>query len=137
MKQASMFSVTDIVDFASCCAKAVGRYKECIVVNLPSFSNFLFEIGRNALPEKLRKRIILAKTMEDVKNYVNVDLLPKEYGGKLPKEEHKEIFIKYFHEILPNLHLIKKRVVLWDKIPEMKSSSIDETVGSFRKLEID
>lgn len=137
MKQASMFSVTDIVDFANCCGKAVGRYKECVVVNLPAFSNFLFEVGRNTLPEKMKKRIILAKNMEDVKKHVNPKLLPKEYGGEMLKVQHQELFIKFFKSVLPNLELIKKRVVYWDKVPELKSNGIDDTIGSFRKLEID
>lgn len=137
MKQVSVFSVTDVVDFAHCCSNAVGRYKDCIIVNLAPISQFLFEVGRNTLPEKFKKRIIIAKDMEDAKNHINVNLLPKEYGGEVSLSEHQEKFIKYFKSVKPNLEKIKKNTIVdWSKVPDL-DSKVEETVGSFRKLEID
>ena len=135
MKQTSMFSVTDIIDFADCIKSSVGRHKKLYVVNLPPFALFLLEAARSRLNEKLKKRITIARDMDDLKNYFDPLLLPKESGGKYTEEEHKEYFEEYFKTVRPKLEEIKARVVDWNKVPGLKRSS--ESVGSFRKLEID
>ena len=136
MKQTSMFSVTDIVDFADCIKNSVGRHKKLYVVNLPPFALFLLEAARSTLSDKLKKRIVIAKDMKDLTNYIDPMLLPKELGGKYSESEHKEFFDSYFKTVRPKLEEIKARVVDWSKVPDLKSSS-KESVGSFRKLEID
>ncbi|CAH1711245.1 unnamed protein product [Chironomus riparius] len=135
MKQTSMFSVTDVIDFADCIKSSVGRHKKLYVVNLPPFALFLLEAARSRLNDKLKKRITIARDMDDLKSHFDPLLLPKEYGGQYSEEEHKEYFEKYFKTVRPKLEEIKARVVDWNKVPGMKKSS--ESVGSFRKLEID
>ncbi|CRK93841.1 CLUMA_CG007368, isoform A [Clunio marinus] len=136
MKHTSLFSVADIVDFADCLKNAVGRYKQLFLVNLPSFAVFLLDVARSTLSDKLKKRIVLPKNMDDLKNYINPSMLPKEYGGDLPEAEHMEIFNQYFRSVRPNLEEIRARVIDWTKVPNFKTSE-SEAVGSFRKLEID
>lgn len=136
MKQTGLFSVSDIVDFSDCAKKAVGRHKQLFLVNMPHFVAFLLDIARSTLSEKLRERIILPKDMNDLKNYINVDLLPKEHGGKYTEQEHKDDFTQYFQSVRPRLDEIHSKVVDWNKIPECKVK-LEDTVGSFRKLEID
>lgn len=135
MRQTSMFSVTDIVDFADCIKNSVGRHKKLYVVNLPPFAHFLLEAARATLNEKLRKRIVIAKDMQDLKNHIDPLLLPREHGGRFTELEHKEHFDNYFRTVKPKLEEIKARVVDWNKVPELKSTV--EKVGSFRKLDID
>lgn len=135
MRQTSMFSVTDIIDFADCIKSSVGRHKKLYVVNLPPFALFLLEAARSRLNDKLKKRITIARDMDDLKNHFDPLLLPKIYGGKYSEEEHKEYFEKYFKGVRPKLEEIKARVIDWNKVPGLKKSS--ESVGSFRKLEID
>jgi len=136
MKHTSLFSVTDIVDFADCLKNAVGRYKQLFLVNLPTFAVFLLDVARSTLNDKLKKRIVLPKSVDDLKNYIDPSLLPKEYGGALTEAEHMEIFNVYFRGIRPNLEKLRAKVVDWNKVPDLKSLSVDN-VGSFRKLEID
>jgi hypothetical protein len=136
MKQTSMFSVTDIVDFADCIKNSVGRHKKLYVVNLPPFALFLLEAARATLSDKLKKRIVIAKDMKDLTNYFDPLLLPKEHGGKYTESEHKQYFDDFFRGVRPKLEEIKARVVDWSKVPDMKIKS-KESVGSFRKLEID
>lgn len=136
MKQTSLFSVTDIVDFANCLKTAVGRYKQLYLVNLPSFAVFLLDVARTTLSEKLKERIVLPKSMEDLKNYIDASLLPKEFGGSKSEEEHMEIFNEYFRGVRPSLERIKQRDIDWHKVPNMNGKA-PEAVGSFRKLEID
>lgn len=136
MKHTSLFSVSDIVDFADCLKNAVGRYKQLFLVNLPTFAVFLLDVARSTLSDKLKQRIVLPKNMADVKNYIDISLLPSEYGGKTSEAEHMEIFNAYFRGVRPNLEQIRNKVVDWNKVPDLKSST-KEAVGSFRKLEID
>lgn len=159
MKQTSLFSVTDIVDFAQCCQNAVGRYvrklskslflcyekflyvyrcryKQLFLVNLPSFAVFLLDVARTTLSDKLKQRIVLAKNMEDLKNFIDPNILPKEHGGQIPEAEQIETFNAFFKSVRPKLEEIKERVVDWSKVPDL-SSKTKEAVGSFRKLDID
>jgi CRAL/TRIO domain len=136
MKQTSLFSVTDIVDFANCCQNAVGRYKQLFLVNLPTFAVFLLDVARTTLSEKLKQRIILAKNMEDLKQYIDPKILPAEYGGSISEAEQIETFNVYFRSVRPSLEEIKARVVDWSKVPDLGSKT-KETIGSFRKLDID
>lgn len=136
MKQTSLFTVTDIVDFVTCLKNAVGRYKQLYLVNLPTFASFLLDVARATLTEKLKHRMVLPKNMEDLKNYMDVKLLPKEYGGEIPEAEHMERFTNYFRTVRPSLEKFKNCDVDWHKIPDLKAKTA-ETVGSFRKLEID
>jgi CRAL/TRIO domain len=136
MKHTALFTVSDIVDFATCLKSAVGRYKQLFLVNLPTFAVFLLDVARSTLSDKLKERIVLPKNMEDMKNYIDLSMLPKEYGGLLPEAEHMEIFNVYFRNVRPKLEEIKARVIDWNKVPDFKGSAA-ETVGSFRKLEID
>lgn len=136
MKHTSLFSVTDIVDFADCLKNAVGRYKQLFLVNLPTFAVFLLDVARSTLSDKLKKRIVLPKNMADLKNHIDLSLLPKEYGGVLTEAEHMEIFNIYFREVRPKLENIRAKVIDWNKVPDFKAKPT-EAIGSFRKLEID
>ena len=78
----------------------------------------------------------MAKDMEDLKNFIDPQLLPKEYGGLLPEAEHMENFDEFFKTVRPNLDKIRSRIVDWSKVPDVQEK-LKETVGSFRKLEID
>lgn len=135
MRHTGMFSVTDIIDFAECVKSSVGRHKKLYVVNLPPFALFLLEAARSTLNDKLKKRITIAKDMNDLKNYIDPSILPKQYGGAYDEEEHREYFQTYFRAVRPKLEEIKARIVDWNKVPGLKNAN--ETVGSFRKLEID
>lgn len=135
MKQTSLFSVSDIVDFVNCLKTAVGRYKQVYLVNLPSFAVFLMDVAKTALNDKLKKRMLLVKDMDDLANYIDPKLLPKEYGGVLTQTEHMENFTNYFKTVRPSLESIKNRDIDWNKVPDMKQKV--DVVGSFRRLEID
>lgn len=136
MKQTSLFSVTDIVDFANCCSNAVGRYKQLFLVNLPTFAVFLLDVARKTLSDKLKERIVLAKNMEDLKNYVDPKILPAEHGGLISEADQIETFNTFFRSVRPSLEEIKERVIDWNKVPDLNSKT-KETIGSFRKLDID
>jgi hypothetical protein len=63
------------------------RLRAIYIVGLPSFASQIFEIGSGLMNKKLKNRITLLKDYEALKNYVDVDLLPLEFGGKIPIQE--------------------------------------------------
>ena len=85
----NLFSLRDIREFAHCAKHAtIGREKENYFVNLPTFASFLFDVGKKALNEKLRNRLISTKDMNElVCKHVDVSILPKEYGGTIPEKD--------------------------------------------------
>lgn len=110
-----LFSIRDIKDFADCAKNAsVGREKENFLINLPSFAAILFEIGRKALNEKLRQRLIVAKDMEQLKTFMEPNLLPKEHGGNVSELEMMEDFRQLFKTHENNINAIKECSIDWD-----------------------
>lgn len=111
----NLFSINDIKNFAHMAKNAsVGREKENYLVNLPPFASFLFEIGKKALNEKLRNRLILTRNMDELKrNHVNASMLPRECGGGNVSES----------EMLNNFKLLYKRHE--SKILKIKDCNID------------
>lgn len=97
---------------------------------------FLLDVARTTLSDKLKQRIVLAKNMHDLKNFIDPKILPREHGGQIPEAEQIETFNVFFRSVRPKLEEIKKREVDWSKVPDLSSKS-KEAVGSFRKLEID
>ena len=129
--------VRDFMHFVKHCSAC--RQKGTFVMNLPSFANFILEIFKSALSEKLKKRFVLIKSKDDLSNFFDLDLLPESHGGKLSDEEILNDFKKLRDEKRPNLLKFLNVKIDWTKIPPEKLLSNDEceTIGSFRKLEID
>lgn len=121
----NLFSIRDIKDFADCAKNAsLGREKENFFVNLPSFAAFLFEIGRKALNEKLRQRLITTRNMEHLKTYIDSDLLPKELGGSVPQFEMMTAFKQLYKTHADNISEISNCSIDWDKFPVKRTCSV-------------
>lgn len=129
--------VRDFMHFVKHCSAC--RQKGTYVMNLPSFANIILEIFKSTLSEKLKKRFFLVKSIDELKSFFDIDLLPKCYGGKLTDEEIMAEFQKLREEKRPNLLKFLEVKIDWSKVSPEKilSKDEDETVGSFRKLEID
>jgi hypothetical protein len=59
------------------------RLKGFYIVGLPSFARQFLNWGLSFVHKKLKKRVIFVKDLEELKNFVDFQLLPLEYGGKL------------------------------------------------------
>lgn len=111
-----LFSIKDIKDFAECAKNAsVGREKENYFVNLPVFAAFLFEIGRKALNEKLRQRLITARSMDHLKAHIDTSLLPKELGGCFTEDEMMEDFRDFYKYHKKKIDSISDAIIDWEK----------------------
>lgn len=135
-----IFSPTDLIDFLSFLKHcSTCRQKGNYILNLPPFANLLIEIVMTVLSEKLKKRLFLLKNGDDIKNHIDQSMLPKEYGGNQSEDDMKKEFLAMCNKHHINLRKIFDYEVDLSKVPHEKiwSSGEDETVGSFRKLEID
>ena len=120
-----LFSIKDIKDFADCAKNAtLGREKENYFVNLPTFAAFLFEIGRKALNEKLRQRLITTRDMNHLKTYIDPNMLPREHGGIVTEKEMMENFRKLFKVHEDEISEINHYEIDWDVIESKGTCSV-------------
>lgn len=109
------FSIRDIKDFADCAKNAsLGREKENYFVNLPTVAAFLFEIGRKALNEKLRQRLITTRDMNHLRTFVDPALLPKEHGGTVSERDMMADFRKLYKVHEDNMNAISEYEIDWN-----------------------
>ena len=57
------------------------RIKMIHFINVPSYAIYFLNIVKSFLKEKMRKRIVIHKKIEDVKKEIDPKYLPDEYGG--------------------------------------------------------
>lgn len=133
----SPIDARDFMDFVKNCSSC--RQKGHFVVNLPSYANFVIEIFKAVMSEKLKKRMFVLKSSDELKNHIDLSLLPKEFGGFKSEAEMMSEFMKLRDDKRKLVHKIIDFKVDWSKVPPEKFLSRDDngTIGSFRKLEID
>lgn len=127
--------LVDMIDFIQKCTAV--RNKGDIVMNLPSFTQFLVEIALSAMNEKIRKRLVIMKQGDELMNYIDRELLPKHFGGIRSEGEMMQAFLKLRDEHRQKLHEYYSFKLDNAKVPPSKFLSSKDVVGSFRKLEID
>jgi hypothetical protein len=115
------------------------RQKGNHLIKLPPVANILIDLMKSLLSDKLKSRLLLHDSFDGLKDYIDMKILPKEYGGTISRDK----MVKDFYKVIMD----RKEIVMkcyesginWDFVPAEKISSQfnDEAVGSFRKLEID
>ena len=119
---------------------------------------FAVDFALSQMSEKMRKRVFLYKKVDDIKNIIDKDLLPLEYGGKIPMSEMISAFQKELEEkrdiLLTNDEMELKLDLYPRAIREGSTRALKSNIdtfedwsgmkkecygvqGSFRKLEID
>lgn len=103
---------------------------------MPTFlSNYIALV---ALGEKLRKRFTLLKSSDELRKYIDISMLPVQYGGITTEAEIMENYSKFRDTKRQLIDQIIQFDIDWGKVPCEKIFSKDgDTIGSFRKLEID
>lgn len=86
--------VEDAIKVMRNCEKILtARHKGFHIVNLPSFFNYLVNIGLANAPKKFRDRVKFYSSFDEL-TFIDKKILPKEYGGTVPMEEmSSEYFI--------------------------------------------
>ncbi|XP_055608419.1 clavesin-1-like [Uranotaenia lowii] len=138
-----IWSFADIKSLAHCVQNSLPmRQKENHFVNLPPFANKLSEFILSVLSDKLKDRVFVHKTMDDLKTKVNPKYLPKEYGGSVPMADciaQFKAFVKAKRDQLVALDdmqiEITKSSAFWQDTTDADIAA--GVIGSFRKLEVD
>lgn len=87
MKQATSFSISFATMLLTFIQEAMPlRLKGLHIVNQPFIFNMVWKIFKPLIQEKLSKRLFLhGKKMTDLHKHIDVNHLPADYGGNLPK----------------------------------------------------
>lgn len=138
IKYISMFSLTVIANVVKFLKNSCPcRVKAFYLVDLPTFAVFLINSMKALMTEKLKNRVILIKSMSDLTQFVDKSLLPKELGGgKFTEAEMMEKFLKIFEINFSQLWQTNEFEIDLDRLSNLDEHQ-QETVGSFRRLEID
>ena len=133
----SISIMLEIVQLMNACS--FFRIPTFYLVNLPSFARVFFDAILSVAKEKLKKRIIFVKKSEDLKNFIDPDLLPKEYGGTKNFDEVVEDFSELYEKYGKYIKTLHNVEINWSKVSEDEiwNNGEDDNIGSFRKLAID
>ncbi|XP_073987162.1 clavesin-1-like [Rhodnius prolixus] len=141
MNHLAIWSLTDIRNIIKCIQNSVPmRHKSTHFLNLPTSANKIFEFFLALLNEKLKNRVMVHKSIDDLKKQINPDILPKEYGGKVPLADMIENMKKELRsrkEILLSLDNMEIDLTKKTKLVDDLEESVSGVAGSFRKLEVD
>lgn len=131
LKKLKVFSVLQYSTMAQALNDSIPiRFKGCYLVNLPPFAHFFLDIIKIALSKKLKKRVLVLKTIDELKDHINIQILPKEYGGQI-SQFHMITDIKGF--LNKKDELMSSSVFQYDLREILKQTNI----GIFRILDND
>lgn len=143
MNHVSLWSLIDLKKMSKCIqVSSPMRHKETHFVNIPSFANKVIEFALSLTSEKLKKRMFLDKTIDDLKARVNPALLPKEYGGTIPMSDMIATFKDTLRKQRAKILALDEMFIEMTGAPTKWLSNDDADIegglmGSFRKLEVD
>ncbi|XP_015435444.1 PREDICTED: rhophilin-2 isoform X1 [Dufourea novaeangliae] len=140
MGHLSAWSLTDIRNMLRCIQNSTPmRHKETHFVNIPSCANKIIEFAISLLNDKLKARISVHKSLDELKEAIDPRILPKEYGGEISLPD-------MIAQFKGTLRAQRDRIKALDEMcieissSDCRSSSNDSLSGipgSFRKLEVD
>lgn len=143
MNHVSLWSLVDLRKMSKCIqVSSPMRHKETHFVNIPSFANKVIEFALSLTSEKLKKRMFLDKTIEELKSRVDPALLPKEYGGTVPMNDMIAIFKENLRRQRAKTLALDEMCIEVTGSPTNWLGNDDADIegglmGSFRKLEVD
>ena len=133
----SISSVLEVIELMNSCSYF--KIPTFYLVNLPSFARVFLDTILSVAKEKLKQRIVVLKNSDDVKNFIDPDVLPKEYGGTKNFEEVVEDFSELHEKYGKYIKSLCDVKIDWNKVSENEkwNDGEEDSIGSFRKLAID
>lgn len=109
------------------------------ILNLPSIAKFIIDFTMSLTNEKIKKRINVLKENEELKEFIDPILLPREFGGICDLEEVVEDVYELYKNNQDVFLEFANVKIDWSKVTKDDIWYDNETdlVGSFRKLEVD
>jgi hypothetical protein len=115
------------------------KFPQVYYINLPPFVKSTLDIVLSLAGEKIKKRVVFLTEKNELKNYVDPELLPKSFGGNCELEDIVEDFDALYKKRKKIIEEILATEIDWSKVSEKDMTDYveGEYVGSFRKLEVD
>lgn len=134
------------------------RQKEIHGLKVHKSIKFAVDFALSKMSDKMRKRVFLHKSVEDVKTVISPEMLPLEYGGKIPMNDMISMFkleLDAMRSVLLSHDQMQVKLELYPQsVREGSVRSLKNNIdsfcdaldlkqetygvnGSFRKLEID
>lgn len=134
------------------------RQKEIHGLKVHKSIKFAVDFALSKMSDKMRKRVFLHKSVEDVKNVIDREMLPAQYGGKVPMNDMIAMFkleLDAMRSVLLSHDQMQVKLELYPQsVREGSVRSLKHNIdsfcdaldlkqetygvnGSFRKLEID
>ncbi|XP_065082667.1 retinaldehyde-binding protein 1-like [Ochlerotatus camptorhynchus] len=143
MGQLSLVTLNEIRVLASFMNKAFPlRIQEIHFVNTPGATLQIANFALALLSEKLRERVFCHKNWDECYTKVDKNLLPKEFGGKIPKADMIDAFKKRCQKMRGRMLLVDEMDIevtkdskYWQENSDIELES--GAVGSFRQLTVD
>ncbi|XP_074100795.1 clavesin-1 [Cotesia typhae] len=140
MGHVSAFSFTDIRNLLRWIQSSTPmRHKQTHFINIPNYATKVIDFALSLLNDKLRARIMVHTSMEDLKEAINPKILPKEYGGSVPLADMIAVLKKKLREKRDEIKALDDMYI--EVSPKDTCSSVSDGLcgisGSFRKLEVD
>ncbi|XP_044742995.1 clavesin-1 [Chrysoperla carnea] len=144
MGHISLWSLKDVRNIMKCVQKSSPmRHKNSHFINIPQYAVKIFEFAISLLSDKLKSRIHLDKSIDELKAKVNPKILPEEYGGeggslKSMIEDCKKL-LREKRDVILALDEMQIDINFKDNplVSEMNEELGIGVEGSFRKLLVD
>lgn len=115
------------------------RWETVYFINMPSLVNAALEMFMSLLGEEFKQSFAFVKDSTELQKIIKNEQLPAELGGIASKSEMMEGFEKIWNENYGKFLETLDRNIDWSKakLNKFQSNAGRETVGSFRKLDLD
>jgi hypothetical protein len=135
LKNFTAFTIREMADFAASANKSPGRFKKYYTVGLPAAANALLTAAKSVMTEKQRDRLVFLKDFSELGQHFDKSVLTEILGGTESEKEVIDEFVKNFEANFAKFDESNKTKVDLKKAAACRD--IDESIGSFRTLDID
>jgi len=143
MAHISLWSLTDVRNILRCIQNTTPmRHKANHFLNISGSAIKLIEFAVSLLNEKLKNRIFMYKSVEELYPKIDKKILPKEYGGEVPLADMVEKFKVILKERRGAILSLDDMYIEIDERTCPLVSEMNEELGigidgSFKKLTVD